>query len=136
MSELELEHESGGEQQGQASEASEEEGLAPREEHGVLYPAVRDEWYRERDVELGFDLVDFDYMGVHGQARPFSKAVYQERLHEMAAALPIGPLKITVWPADIHGVPFLLKTRVSIFSLFCRHQVSGPEWPAQLQGVA
>jgi hypothetical protein len=112
MSEPELEHESEGEPKGQASEASGEEGLGQREEPNVLYPAVKDEWYRDRDVELSFDLVDFDYMGVHGQARPFSKVVYEERLHEMAAALPVGPLKITVWPADIHGVPFILKTRV------------------------
>ena len=126
MAEPEVELPSEGEREGQADEGAEEEEEAQRGEPSVLYPAVKEEWYRDRDVELGFDVVDFDLLGVQGQARPFSKQVFEERLREMRTALPVGLLKVTVWPADIHGVSSTEEARV-FKSLFSPPQI-GSSW--------
>ena len=104
MAEPELELPGEGEEECQEDEGAEDEEEPQRGELSVAYPAVKEEWYRDRDVELGFEVVDFDLLGVQGQARPFSKQVFEERLREMRTALPVGLLKVTVWPADIHGV--------------------------------
>ena len=48
---------------------AEEEEETQRGEPSVLYPAVKEEWYRDRDLELGFDVGDI-IIGTIGRFDP------------------------------------------------------------------
>ncbi len=72
----------------------------------VEYPTVPEEWYREREREVALEegLLQFDADVTQGQIRPLSKASVEQRLREFRSALPIVPLRVTLWPVDVHGM--------------------------------
>lgn len=85
-------------------EKEESEGDDKEEKKKVHYPAVPETAYRERDVIVPFDKIEYDWQASLGQARPMSKTSLDQRLVEMRAALPTSFLKVTLWPSDMHGM--------------------------------
>jgi hypothetical protein len=74
----------------------------------VAYPTVPEDWYRERDREVALEagLLHFDLDVSQGQVRPLNKKAVEERLKEFRAALPVVPIRVTLWPMDLHGMNF------------------------------
>ena len=101
----------------------------------VNYPKVPDSVFRSKDTVVGFDNIDFDYSAQQGQARPFSKVTYEQRLQELTEALPTGLVRVTLWPADALGMPLVQRRASSLLPSLYRQKVHCAERSTHHEGA-
>ncbi len=89
------------EQEGKEGAADKKKG---KRVETISYPKVPEAVFRSKDTVVNFDNIEFDYSATQGQARPFSKPTYEQRLAELTEALPTGLVRVTLWPADPLGM--------------------------------
>lgn len=116
------------EEEQRGSEVEDEEEVTERKKAAKIkpemlqakYPSVAEGIYREKDaeVQLDPDRIIFDVDGSRGQARPFSQATFVQRLAEFRQALPTGPIKVTLWPTDAHGVFTVARLSILFIHIF------------------
>jgi hypothetical protein len=70
----------------------------------VLYPKIKDSVWRQKDVIVEFEKLEWDIHATQGQARPFSSETLRERKENMRQAMPSSHIHCILWPSDIHGM--------------------------------
>jgi hypothetical protein len=83
-----------------------------------VYKNNFDNWFASLNTKVSVDAVKFDVKRVHGQIRRLSPVAWDAKVRSFKAKMPKEPLRLTLWPQDVHSMFQLLRAAARKLYLF------------------
>ena len=79
----------------------------------ALPPATHQQWVRDHAAEVPLSKLEWDEDASQGQIRPLNYEQLADRLNSLRIDPPTVPIRVTLWPTDVLGVPPSLRVTLS-----------------------